>query len=148
MIIALAVANLINLLGNWALIYGHLGMPVMGIRGSAYATVISRIVLAVSLFGVSLYNERGTPSGMHDVPFQWETDRVWRIFRLGWPAAMQITLEVGVFAVASTLAARIGPMASAANLVVLNIAGLSFMIPDGLGSAAAGRVIRCEWAPG
>ena len=138
--IALAAANVINLAGNWALIYGHLGMPAMGIKGSAYATVISRIGLAVSLFGVILYNERGRPSGLHDVPFRWEADRVWRIFSLGWPAAMQITLEVGVFAVASALAARIGPMASAANQVVLNIAGLIFMIPFGLGSAAAVRV--------
>jgi multidrug resistance protein, MATE family len=138
--IALLAANLINLLGNWAFIYGHLGMPAMGIKGSAYATVISRIVLAVSLFGVILHNERGTPSGLHDVPFRWETDRVWRLFSLGWPAALQITLEVGVFATASALAARIGPLASAANQVVLNIAGLIFMIPFGLGSAAAVRV--------
>ena len=138
--IALVAANLINLLGNWALIYGHLGMPAMGIKGSAYATVISRIVLAAGLFCVILYNERDNPSGLHDVPLRWEAERVWRIFRLGWPAAMQITLEVGVFAVASALAARIGPMASAANQVVLNIAGLIFMIPFGLGSAAAVRV--------
>ncbi len=138
--IALVAANLMNLFGNWLLIYGHLGMPAMGVVGSAYATVASRIVLAFSLLGVILYNERGNPSGMHDVPFQWEADRVWRLFRLGWPAALQITLEVGVFAAASALAARIGPMASAANQVVLNIAGLIFMIPYGLGSAAAVRV--------
>ena len=138
--IALVAANLMNLFGNWVLIYGHLGMPAMGVEGSAYATVASRIVLAVSLFGVILYNERGNPSGMHDVPIQWEADRVWRLFRLGWPAALQITLEVGVFAAASALAARIGPTASAANQVVLNIAGLIFMIPYGLGSAAAVRV--------
>jgi MATE family multidrug resistance protein len=102
--------------------------------------VASRLVLAVSLFGVILYNERGTPSGLHDVAFRWEMDRVWRLFNLGWPAALQITLEVGVFAAASALAARISPMASAANQVVLNIAGLIFMIPFGLGSAAAVRV--------
>ena len=138
--IALAAANLINLIGNWAFIYGHLGFPAMGIKGSAYATVASRIMLAVSLFGVILYNERDRPSGLHDVPWRWETERVWRIFRLGWPAAMQITLEVGVFAVASAMAAQIGPMASAANQVVLNIAGFIFMIPFGLGSAAAVRV--------
>ncbi len=53
---------------------------------------------------------------------------------------MQITLEVGVFAAASALAARIGPLASAANQVVLNIAGFIFMIPYGIGSAAAVRV--------
>ena len=138
--IALVAANLMNLFVNWLLIYGNLGMPAMGVVGAAYATVASRLVLAASLFGVILYNERGTPSGLHDVPFRWEPDRVWRIFSLGWPAAMQITLEVGVFAVASALAARIGPMASAANQVVLNIAGFIFMIPFGLGSAAAVRV--------
>ena len=138
--IALVVANLMNFFVNWVLIFGNLGMPAMGVVGAAYATVASRLVLAVSLFGVILYNERGTPSGLHDVPFRWEPDRVWRIFSLGWPAALQITLEVGVFAAASALAARIGPMASAANQVVLNIAGLIFMIPFGLGSAAAVRV--------
>jgi len=138
--IALVAANLMNVLGNWMLIYGHLGFPAMGVVGSAYATVASRVVLAVSLFGVILYRERDTPSGLHDVPFQWEVRRMWRIFQLGWPAALQITLEVGVFAAASALAGRIGPLASAANQVVLNIAGLIFMIPFGLGSAAAVRV--------
>jgi len=138
--IALVAANLMNLLGNWMLIYGHFGFPAMGVVGSAYATVASRVVLAISLFGVIVYRERDTPSGLHDVPFQWEVRRMWRIFQLGWPAALQITLEVGVFAAASALAGRIGPLASAANQVVLNIAGLIFMIPFGLGSAAAVRV--------
>lgn len=138
--IALVAANLMNLFVNWVLIFGHFGMPAMGVVGAAYATVASRIVLAASLFGIVLYNERGTPSGLHDVPFEWHTDRMWRIFQLGWPAALQVTLEVGVFAAASTLAGRIGPLASAANQVVLNIAGLIFMIPFGLGSAAAVRV--------
>lgn len=138
--IALVAANLMNFFVNWVLIFGHLGLPAMGVVGAAYATVASRLVLAISLFLVILYNERGTPSGLHDVPWQWEGERVWRIFRLGWPAALQITLEVGVFAAASALAGRIGPLASAANQVVLNIAGLIFMIPFGLGSAAAVRV--------
>lgn len=137
---ALIAANLMNLVSNWALIYGHMGFPAMGIRGAAYTTVASRVVLAGSLFLVILYNERDRPSGLHDVPFQWEADRVGRLFRMGWPAAMQITLEVGVFAAASALAARISPTAAAANQVVLNIAGLIFMIPYGLGSAAAVRV--------
>lgn len=138
--VALVAANLMNVFVNWVLIYGNLGMPAMGVSGAAFATVASRVVLAVSLFGVILYQERDTPSGLHDVPFQWEGERVWRLFRLGWPAALQITLEVGVFAAASALAGRIGPLASAANQVVLNIAGFIYMIPFGLGTAAAVRV--------
>ncbi len=137
---ALVAANVINALVNWVLIFGHLGLPAFGVVGAAYATVASRLVLAVSLFAIILYNERDRPSGLHDVPFDWEWDRVWRLFRLGWPAALQITLEVGVFAAASALAGRIGPLASAANQVVLNIAGFIFMIPFGIGSAAAVRV--------
>ncbi len=138
--IALVAANVMNALVNWVLIYGHWGFPEMGVRGAAWATVASRVALASSLFGVVVYQERQRPSGLHDVPFRWDASRVWRLFRLGWPAAMQITLEVGVFAAASALAGRIGALAAAANQVVLNIAGFIFMIPFGLSSAAAVRV--------
>ena len=64
-------------------------------------------------------------SGFHDVPFRLDLPRVWQIARLGVPAALQMLLEVGVFAAASALAGRISPMALAANQIVLNIAGLS-----------------------
>jgi len=138
--IALVAANLMNAFVNWVLIYGNLGAPALGVVGAAWATVASRVVLAVSLFLVIVYQERQRPSGLHDVPFQWDGRRVWQLFRLGWPAAMQITLEVGVFAAASALAGRIAPLAAAANQVVLNIAGFIFMIPFGLASAAAVRV--------
>jgi multidrug resistance protein, MATE family len=138
--IALVAANVMNVFVNWVLIYGHLGAPAMGVAGAAWATVASRVALAGSLFGVIVYQERQRPSGLHDVSFVWDGPRAWQLFRLGWPAAMQITLEVGVFAAASALAGRIAPLAAAANQVVLNIAGFIFMIPLGLGSAAAVRV--------
>lgn len=138
--IALVAANIMNAFVNWLLIYGNWGFPAMGVVGAAWATVASRVVLAASLFGVIVYQERQRPSGLHDVPFAWDPVRVWRLFRLGWPAALQITFEVGVFAAASALAGRIAPLAAAANQVVLNIAGFIFMIPFGLASAAAVRV--------
>jgi MATE family multidrug resistance protein len=138
--VALVAANVVNAFVNWLLIYGNLGAPALGVVGAAWATVASRVMLAGSLFAVIWYQERQRPSGLHDVPFQWDPGRVWRLFRLGWPAALQITFEVGVFAAASALAGRIGPLAAAANQVVLNIAGFIFMIPFGLGSAAAVRV--------
>jgi MATE family multidrug resistance protein len=138
--IALVAANLMNAFVNWVLIFGNLGAPALGVVGAAWATVASRLVLAASLFGVILYQERGRPSGLHDVPFTWDGGRVRQLFRLGWPAAMQITFEMGVFAVASSFIGRISPLAAAANQVVLNIAGFIFMIPFGLASAAAVRV--------
>jgi MATE family multidrug resistance protein len=138
--VALVSANIINAVANWMLVYGHLGMPALGVRGSAYATVAARIYMALFLLAVIVRRERRRPSGLHDVPFAFDPARIWALLRLGVPAAMQITLEVGVFAVASALAARITPLAVAANQIVLNIAGFFFMIPYGLSSAAAVRV--------
>jgi MATE family, multidrug efflux pump len=138
--VTLVTANLINAAANWALIYGRLGLPALGAVGSAYATVVARIYLAVVLFAVIWNRERTRPSGLHDVPFALDGPRMWRLVRLGLPAALQVTLEVGVFATAGALAARITPIALAANQIVLNIASFAFMVPYGLSSAAAVRV--------
>jgi MATE family multidrug resistance protein len=137
---ALISANLINVAANWALVYGHLGLPAFGVVGSAYATLAARVYLAGVLWAVILHRERKNPSGFHDVPWIIEWARMERLLRLGAPAAAQVMLEVGVFAVAGALAARITPDALAANQIVLNIAGFVFMVPFGLGSAAAVRV--------
>lgn len=138
--VALVTANVINAAANWILVFGHLGFPALGVRGSAYATVAARVYMAVFLCAVVVTRERRRPSGLRDVPFVIDPARMWALLRLGVPAAMQVTLEVGVFAAASGLAARITPLAVAANQIVLNIAGFFFMIPYGLSSAAAVRV--------
>ncbi len=138
--VVLLSANLINAAGNWIFIYGHFGMPVLGVQGSAYATLAARVFLALALFVVIVRRERQQPSGLHDVPFAIDPTRMWELARLGLPAAGQITLEVGVFATVSGLAARITPAALAANQIALNIAAFVFMVPYGLSSAAAVRV--------
>jgi MATE family, multidrug efflux pump len=138
--VALIVANLVNIATNWVLIFGRLGLPALGVVGAAYATVVSRTALALFLFLVILHREHRRPSGLHDVPFVVDLPRMWAIVRLGVPAAAQIVLEVGVFAAVSALAGRITPLAAAAHQIVLNIAGFFFMVPLGLGTAAAVRV--------
>jgi MATE family multidrug resistance protein len=136
----LIVANLVNAVANWVLIYGRLGLPALGVVGAAYATVFSRLALAAFLFGVIVHRERDRPSGLGDVPFTWDPRRAMMIVRLGLPAAGQLVLEVGIFAAASALAGRIAPAAVAAHQIVLNIVGFIFMVPLGFSSAAAVRV--------
>ena len=137
---ALVIANLTNVAVNYLLIEGRLGAPALGVVGAAWATVLSRVVMGAYLFVVIVLNERRRPSGLHDVPFVLDLPRIWRILRVGLPAAGQILLEVGVFATASALAGRITPAAVAAHQIVLNIAGFIFMVPYGIGTAAAVRV--------
>jgi MATE family multidrug resistance protein len=139
-VIAIVAANVVNALANWILIYGRFGVPALGVVGAAWATLASRLVLMLALWWVVVRLERVRPSGLHDVPFGPDWPRIWTLARHGLPAACQVMLEVGVFAAASVLAARISPAASGAHQIVLQIAGFFFMVPLGLSSAAAVRV--------
>jgi MATE family multidrug resistance protein len=66
--------------------------------------------------------------------------RIRRLIALGFPAASQVALEVGVFALATALAGKLDPVSSGAHQIALNIASLAFMVPLGLASSAAVRV--------
>jgi MATE family multidrug resistance protein len=138
--ITLIVANVVNALGNWLLIFGHFGAPVMGVRGSAYSTLIARIFMAVALFAVILRHESRVTPRLRDTPMHLDLRRVRALFTLGFPAAGQLVLEVGVFSAATALAGRVSAPALAAHQIALNLAGLMFMVPYGLASAAAVRV--------
>jgi multidrug resistance protein, MATE family len=138
--VAAIVANVVNALANWVLIYGKLGFPAYGALGSAYATGIARCCLVVMLWAVVFRREARGPGGLRDVPFALDVLRMRKLLMLGLPAACQVALEVGVFAAVATLAGRISPIALASNQIVLNIASFFFMVPNGLSSAAAVRV--------
>jgi MATE family multidrug resistance protein len=133
---ALVTANVVNALAGWALVYGKLGAPALGVVGTGWATTFSRTYMAVILLAAALGDagRRGgdAPKGL------WRPDlgRLRRLIGLGLPAAAQVTLEVGVFAMATALAGRLAPRALAAHQVVLSLSSVTFMIPLGLASAA------------
>ncbi len=141
-VVVLVLANVVNATVNWIFIYGHLGMPALGVTGAAIATTLSRVFLAGALWWVV----RGTLPAKNQAPDGPPHDRrphlpsLRRLVVLGLPAAGQITLEVGVFAVATALAARLDPDSSASHQIALNVASFIFMVPLGLSSAAAVRV--------
>ena len=137
---ALVSANVVNAGANWALIYGNLGLPAMGVVGAAWATIISRFYMAAVLLTAIVISDRWRWS---DVPtLAGRLHRAWfgRLLHLGFPAASTVALEVGVFASATALAGRLDPISAASHQIALNIAALSFMVPLGLGSAGAVRV--------
>ena len=137
---ALISANLINACANWLLVFGHLGLPALGTRGSAVATLISRVYLAGVLLLAILIHDRRRHLGLFAVSWRFDTTGIGRLFRLGLPAAAQVTLELGVFAAATVLAGRVDEASLAAHQIVLTLAGLTFMVPLGVGSAGAVRV--------
>jgi MATE family multidrug resistance protein len=136
---ALVSANIVNAVGNWALIYGHLGFSAMGITGSGWSTCFSRIylilVLATTLLVVE--SKRKLPPWLGTAI---DLRRVLSLLQLGGPSAAQILLEIGAFAAATAVCARLGPVPLSGHEIALNCAALSFMVPLGISSAAAVRV--------
>jgi MATE family multidrug resistance protein len=137
---ALVSANAVNATFNWFLIHGLAGFPKLGVVGSAWATLISRIYMAgVLLVAAGIARKRTASSAGAETLSSASAD-IRRLLSLGFPASAQITLEVGVFAAASALAGRLTPVAVASHQIALNIIAVSFMIPLGLASAGAVRV--------
>jgi len=137
---ALVTANLINALFNWVLIYGKWGAPRMGVVGSGWSTAISRLYLAALLGGYLLWYDHRHRTELLKTPVNIDYVRIRRLIFLGLPVALQITLEVSVFAFATALIGRLGAVALASHQIALNTVAFTYMVPLGISSAAAVRV--------
>jgi MATE family multidrug resistance protein len=137
---ALITANLINAGGNLVLIYGKFGFPAMGAVGSGWSTAWSRIYLAAVLVTYLLWYDQRHRTRLLHTPIEPELRRIRRLINLGLPTAMQITLEVGVFALVTALIGRLGAVALASHQIALNTVSFTYMVPLGISSAAAVRV--------
>jgi multidrug resistance protein, MATE family len=137
---ALITANIINAVGNWILVYGHWGAPAMGAVGSGWSTAIARLYMAAVLVGYLLWYDHRHRTDLLKTPVDIDLPRIRRLITLGFPAALQFTLESGVFALVTALIARLGPVPLASHQIALNTVALTYMVPLGISSAAAVRV--------
>jgi MATE family multidrug resistance protein len=135
--VAVISSNLVNVLGNWMLIYGHWGAPALGVRGSALSTGFARLYLAAFLMLAVWRKDPDAIRGLHA-----GRRLIAQLLRLGLPAAATIGLEVGVFHSATVLAGMLDPISLAAHTIVLNAAAVTYMLQVGLASAAAISVGR------
>jgi multidrug resistance protein, MATE family len=134
---ALITANIVNLVGNWLLIYGKFGLPQMGVRGSALSTVLARVYMAGFLIAVAVRQEHkagGSFFARFPLP---NKKRILRILQLGGPAATQMIFEIGAFGGATAIAAKLSADSLAAHQIALNIASVTYMVPLGISAAAA-----------
>ena len=137
---ALISANIVNALFNWVLIYGKWGAPAMGVVGSGWSTAISRVYLAGVLVSYLLWYDRRHRTELLKTPVNIDFLRIRRLISLGFPAAVQISLEISVFALATALIGRLGAVALASHQIALNTVAFTYMVPLGISAAAAVRV--------
>ncbi len=137
---ALVTANIINAVFNWILIYGKWGAPAMGTVGSGWSTAIARVYMAGVLIAYLFWYDRKHRTELLKTPVDIDLGRIKQLIALGIPAAMQFTLESGVFATVTALIARLGAVPLATHQIALNTVAFTYMVPLGIASAAAVRV--------
>lgn len=142
-VITILVANLVNALLVYALVFGKFGIPSLGAFGAGLATTCARWFMVALL--VALAWRRLEP-WMHWRADSLQAAPVWRMVRLGLPIGFQYELEFGVFAAVALLMGRLGAVPAAAHQIAINIASLTFMVPVGISAAASILVGRAVGA--
>lgn len=131
---------------NWVFIYGHLGVPAMGLTGAGISTLSSRALGALVIF-VWL---RRDPKVRAAWPARWFGNYSWTRFRemlhIGLPASGMLLFESSAFALSSVMIGWLGAAPLAAHQIAISCASLTFMFPLGLSMAAGMRVSRAVGA--
>jgi multidrug resistance protein, MATE family len=133
-------SNVLNILLNYLLIYGKLGFPELGMMGAAWATLISRVVMALMMSFFVMYARRFYPYRLFFKAKYISVVYMARIYRVGLPIAMQMVFEVGAFSFSAIMMGWISAHALAAHQIALSIAAISYMMASGIAAAATIRV--------
>ncbi len=137
---ATLIANVVNVILNYLLIFGKFGFPQMGIVGAAVGTLASRFVMIIFLWLLLKRKEKSTQFVTHIKIFVLESKMLKKILALGFPSALQMFFEVAIFTAAIWLSGILGKNPQAANQIALNLSSMTFMVAMGLSVAAMVRV--------
>ena len=137
---ATILANVVNVVINYILIFGKFGFPEMGIVGAAVGTLVSRFVMLVHLWWLLAKRDKSRAYVTHIKFFKLSQRPIKKLINLGLPSAMQMFFEVAIFTAAIWLSGTLGKNAQAANQIALNLSSMTFMVAMGLSVAAMIRV--------
>lgn len=139
-LVVTGITILFNIAANWVLVFGHLGLPAMGLRGSGLATTLSNLFLFIAFALVAIYHRKFRRYHLFGRWWRADWPRFVKLWRLGVPIGATMAFEITVFNAAVFLMGQFGTAALAAHTIVIQIASVSFMVPMGLSQAATVRV--------
>lgn len=146
---ALAIAFMavvFNAVANWALIFGHLGMPALGIAGSGLATTLSNTLMFAGMSAVVTIDRRFRRYYLFGRFWRADWPRFRALWRLGMPMSLMLAFEVTIFNAAAFMMGLIDEPSLAAHAIALQICAITFMVPLGLGQAVTVRIGRAYGA--
>ena len=139
MVITIA-SNLLNIFLNYLLIFGKWGFPALGLNGAGWATLISRVVMALAMFLFVAYAPRFA-SYIKKLQFKrFYKERFNRLLGLGIPSGMQFLFEVSAFSLAAVMVGWLGADALAAHQIGISLASITFMMASGVSAASTIRI--------
>jgi MATE family multidrug resistance protein len=137
---AAIIANVINVIINYVLIFGKFGFPQMGIIGAAIGTLISRVVMLVFLILIIKYNSKIKECLKNIKLIKFDKLMFKKILNIGIPSSLQMVFEVVFFTTAIWLSGLLGENPQSANQIALSLSSMTFMIASGLSVSAMVRV--------
>ncbi|MEP2934908.1 MAG: MATE family efflux transporter [Gilvibacter sp.] len=137
---ATLLANIVNIVLNYLLIFGKFGFPELGIVGAAIGTLVSRCIMLGYLWLIMKRNLKSQFYVIGIKLFTLTKESIKRLINLGFPSALQMFFEVAIFTAAIWLSGILGKNPQAANQIALNLSSMTFMVAMGLSVAAMVRV--------
>ncbi|MBC3542359.1 MATE family efflux transporter [Rufibacter sp. H-1] len=133
-------ANVANVGLNYVMIYGKLGFPALGLNGAAWATLISRVLMALMMTAFILRARRFERYRHY---LRWANlswTHMVRMFKIGLPISLQMIFEMGAFSFSAVMIGWVGARDLAAHQIALNVASVTYMMASGISAAATIRV--------
>ena len=138
--ISTLIANIINVLINYVLIYGKFGFPRLELIGAGIGTLISRICMVLIIILMIRFNSKINIYIKNIFLLKYSSIITRKIFNLGYPSALQMMFEVGFFISGIWVCGIIGTNFQAANQIALNLSTMTFMVALGFSVAATIRI--------
>ncbi|WP_254564776.1 MATE family efflux transporter [Oscillatoria sp. HE19RPO] len=130
----------LNIGGNYVLMFGKFGLPVLGLAGIGWASTLSFWVMFIAAASFLTLSRRLKPYHIFRTSYQFDAREFWGIVKIGWPIAGLFAIENGLFAVTTFLMGTLGTVTLAAHNIALQTANITFMVPVGLSLATTVRV--------
>ena len=132
--------NVLNIAGNYLLIYGRLGLPEMGITGAGVATLTSRILMVAAYLTLFFFTRRYTVYRRGFLAGRINRRDFIQLNRLGWPIAGQMGMETASFSFSAIMIGWLGSLQLASYQIMMSVSQVCFMMYYGMGAAVAVRI--------
>lgn len=132
--------NVLNIAGNFVLIYGYCGFPEMGLLGAGISTLFSRVIMVIVFACIFFAQRRFRRYRLGFFRLKATRPLFRRLNVIGWPVALQMGMETAAFSLSAVMVGWLGTVGLASHQIMIIISQLAYLVAYGMGAAVAVRV--------